>query len=129
MAEHVRQVKETTTQVSDDTVQTRRVEREPTARAAAGQRTLTNLIWLIAGIILILLGLRFVLALLGANLGNGFAHFIFSASHPFVAPFFSLFSYNYSYGVSRVEFYTLFAMLIYAVVAWILTSLVNLNRR
>jgi len=99
------------------------------APAARGQNILTNLIWFIAGVILVLLGFRFILALLGANPANSFANFIYSASHPFVAPFFSLFSYQQQYGISRFEIYTLVAMLVYLVIAWGLTALVNLNRR
>jgi hypothetical protein len=76
-----------------------------------------------------LLAFRFILALLGANPGNWFANFIYDVSHPFVAPFFGLFSYNYQYGVSKFETYTLVAMVVYAVVAWILAALVNINRR
>ncbi|HVX23912.1 MAG TPA: hypothetical protein VG992_01025 [Candidatus Saccharimonadales bacterium] len=86
-----------------------------------------RVIWYIAGVLLVLLALRFVLALLGANPANGFANFIYSVSHPFVAPFFSLFSYNLRYGVSRFEIYTLVAMAVYALIAWGLARLVTLN--
>src|SRR5581483_4500799 len=64
-----------------------------------------RIIWFIAGVLLVLLAFRFVLALLGANASNGFANFIYTTSHPFVAPFFSLFGYNLHYGVSRFELY------------------------
>lgn len=95
-----------------------------------GMNVASRAIWLVAGIILILLGFRFVLSLLGANTGNAFAHFIYSASHPFVAPFFGLFNYNnIQYGVSRFEVYTLIAMLVYAALAWLLSAVVNIGRR
>ena len=93
------------------------------------QNVLTNAIWFVAGVILILLGFRFVLALLGANPSNGFANFIYTTSHPFAAPFFGLFSYRSQYGISRFEAYTLVAMLVYLVAAWMLTALININRR
>ena len=125
----VKKVRQTTTQ-SGDTVQTNRYETsESSARTAYTQNVLTNLIWFVAGVILVLLAFRFVLALLGANPANGFANFIYTTSHPLVAPFFGLFSYNYTYGISRLEAYTLVAMLVYLVIALGLTSLVNLNRR
>lgn len=125
----VKRVQETTTQ-SGDSVQTNRYETtESSARSAYTQRVITNLIWFIAGVILVLLAFRFIFSLLGANTSNGFANFIYSTSHPFVSPFFSLFSYNYSYGISRFEAYTLVAMLVYLVIAWGLTELVNLDRR
>lgn len=111
-----------------------RAARAPASPAPAvssgwyAQSVLTNIIWFIAGVILILLGFRFIFALLGANAGNGFVHFIYSTSHPFVSPFFGLFNYNYRLGVSHFEAYTLVAMLVYAVIAWLLTTLVNINR-
>jgi uncharacterized protein YggT (Ycf19 family) len=94
------------------------------------QVVLARLIWLATGIILILLAFRFIFALLGANPNNGFANFIYSTSHPFVAPFFGLFHYNVvNLGASRFEVYTLVAMAIYAVIGWLLTRLATLNRR
>ncbi|OVE78491.1 hypothetical protein BVY00_02680 [bacterium G20] len=95
-----------------------------------GQTLAERIIWFAAGILLTLLAFRFVLSLLGANRGNGFANFIYDASHPFIAPFFNLFNYNIvDYGVARVEIYTLFAMAVYAFVAWILAELVTIGRR
>lgn len=125
----VKRVQQTTTQ-NGESVQTNRYETtESSARSAYAQRVVTNLIWFVAGVILVLLAFRFVFSLLGANTSNGFANFIYTTSHPFVAPFFSLFSYNYSYGISHFEIYTLIAMLVYLVVAWGLTALVNIDRR
>ncbi|MEX2006691.1 MAG: hypothetical protein WD877_00735 [Candidatus Saccharimonadales bacterium] len=105
-------------------------EDRPVVANDHGRNVADRIIWFIAGIILILLALRFLLSLLGANRENAFADFIYDASQPFVSPFFGLFNYNVvDYGVSRLEFYTLFAMLMYAVIAWGLSSLINLNRR
>jgi len=98
--------------------------------AAYGPSILSQVVWFVAGIILLLLAFRFVLSLLGANTSNGFAQFIYNASHPFVAPFFGLFNYNnIQYGVSRFEIYTLVAMAVYAAAAWLLSYLFNLGRR
>ena len=109
------------------------VETAPVAQAAPvvtrRSNTAVNVVWYIAGLLMILLGFRFVLALLGANPSNGFANFIYTTSHPFVAPFFSLFSYDGTrYGISRFEVYTLVAMAVYAVVAWAIARLFTLNR-
>ena len=87
-----------------------------------------RVVWYVAGVLLALLALRFILALLGANTANPFASFIYTVSHPFVAPFFSLFSYNLRYGVSHFESYTLVAMAVYALVAYGIASLVTINR-
>lgn len=95
-----------------------------------GINIISRIIWFVAGIILLLLAFRFVLALLGANTTNSFAQFIYNTSHPFVAPFFNLFNYNsIQYGVSRFEIYTLIAMAVYAAIAWVLAALANIGRR
>ena len=95
-----------------------------------GINIISRIIWFVAGVILLLLAFRFVLALLGANTTNAFAQFIYNTSHPFVAPFFNLFSYNnIQYGVSRFEIYTLVAMAVYAAIAWVLSALANIGRR
>lgn len=106
---------------------------EPADRAVVepnyGINVVSRAIWFVAGVILLLLGFRFVLSLLGANTTNGFAQFIYNTSHPFVAPFFNLFSYNnIQYGVSRFEVYTLVAMAVYAAIAWVLSALTNIGR-
>ena len=128
MAEDVQQVRETSTR-SGDTVQKTTEVRNPRAETEHGQNVAERIVWFVAGILLVLLGFRFVLSLLGANTTNGFANFIYSTSHPFVSPFFSLFSYKTNYGVSKFEIYTLVAMLVYAVIAWGIAKLVTLNRQ
>jgi len=128
MAEHVKRVQRTTSP-NGDVTETTRETRGSSAAGYSAQNLLTNIIWFVCGVLLVLLAFRFILALLGANPSNWFANFIYTVSHPFVAPFFGLFSYNYHYGVSRFEIYTLVAMVVYAVIAWILSALVNLNRR
>ena len=129
MAENTEQVRETTTQ-SGDTVQKTTQVNNPVIKAEHQQSVAARVVWFAAGVLLVLLGFRFILALLGANTTNGFANFIYSTSHPFVSPFFSLFSYkNITYGVSRFEVYTLVAIVFYAVVAWGIAKLFTLNRR
>jgi YggT family protein len=87
-----------------------------------------RVIWFVAGVIISLLALRFLFALLGANPTNAIANFIYTVSHPFVAPFFNLFNYNYINGSSRFEVYTLVAIVIYALIAAGLSRLVTLGR-
>jgi hypothetical protein len=62
-----------------------------------------------------LLGLRFVLRLLGASSASGFVSFIYTVTYPFVAPFFGMFRTQFGYGVARLEFETLVAMAAYAI--------------
>jgi uncharacterized protein YggT (Ycf19 family) len=87
-----------------------------------------RVIWFVAGVIISVLALRFVFALLGANPNNAIANFIYTVSHPFVAPFFSLFRYNYTAGASRFEIYTLVAIVIYSLIAAGLARLVTIGR-
>jgi uncharacterized protein YggT (Ycf19 family) len=88
-----------------------------------------RLVYLIGGVIITLLALRFLLALLGANPNNGFANFIYTLSHPFAAPFFSLFSYDQTLGSSRFELGTLVAIVVYALLTALLARLVTIGSR
>jgi len=97
-----------------------------------GVNVITRVIWFVAGVIMLLLAFRFVLAALAANPGNSFVDFIYRTSHPFAAPFFGMFNYNdvLVRGTgSHFEIYTLLAIAVYAAVAWVLTALVNIGRR
>lgn len=85
-------------------------------------------IWYVEGLLLILLGFRFVLALLGANPANAFARFIYSITVPFVSPFFTLFGYSAAYGVPRIEVSTLVTMAVYALAGWGIVKLVTIAR-
>ncbi|HEY4964163.1 MAG TPA: YggT family protein [Candidatus Saccharimonadales bacterium] len=128
MVDDIQKVRETTTK-SGDTVQ--QTTETSNSRDNTEHRTnvVARIIWYVAGVLIVLLGLRFILSLLGANTTNSFADFIYRASHPFVAPFFSLFNYhNYTYGTSHFELYTLVAMLVYGLIAWGLVKLVTLNQ-
>lgn len=102
--------------------------REVTTATPSGPTLAARIIWYVAGVLLVLLAFRFILALLGANPGNAFANFIYTVSHPFVAPFFSLFSYDQHLGVGRFEIFTLVAMLVYALVAWGLARLATIGQ-
>lgn len=117
MAEHVerREIREVTDPDAPETV--------------SGPTLLARVITFLTGLLLVLLGFRFLLALLGANPGNAFASFIYDASHPFVAPFFSLFNYDLQEGRSRFEIYTLVAAAVYAFVGWALARLATIGRR
>lgn len=94
------------------------------------QSLAARIVWFVAGVLLAVLAVRFLLSLLGANTTNAFANFIYDISHPFVAPFFNLFHYNVvQYGVSRFEVYTLVAMLVYGLVAAGIAYLLTINQR
>ncbi len=94
--------------------------------------TATNGIWLVAGFIEIILAIRLVLKMFGANPATGFVDSIYSITSPFVAPFKGIFSDPVATGdvvKSVFETGTLVAIVIYSLVAWGLVKLVHINRR
>jgi len=94
------------------------VRREGTLRIQKG-------IYLLFGILEGLLAIRFVLPLLGANPGAGFAQFIYSITKPFLAPFVGLFgAARFESSVFEVD--PLVAILVYALIAWVLVKAVGL---
>lgn len=122
------EVKETTTRAGNTVEKTTQVK-DDVAETEHTTNVADRIIWLVAGIISAILALRFVLALLGANPNNAFANFIYSISRPFIAPFFGLFSYDSTYtGVGRFELFTLVAIAVYLLLAWLLSKLINVGR-
>lgn|SRR5665213_2593241 len=127
MDDNIEKTSETTTRAGDTVHKTTETS-SPRAKAQHQQNVAERVVWFFAGILLVLLGFRFVLALLSANTTNSFASFIYKSSHLFVSPFFSLFSYKQVYGTSHFEIYTLVAIVVYAVIAWGIVRLFTLNR-
>ena len=128
MADQIQKVQQTRVQ-QGNTVQTTRAVSDSTTQKEHQQTVVQRVVWYVAGVLLILLAFRFALSLAGANTTNSFANLIYNASHPFVAPFFSLFSYKANYGTSKFETYTLVAIAFYAIVAWGIVKLATINRR
>ena len=85
-----------------------------------------NGIYLLFGILEGLLGIRFVLGLFGANPAAGFAQFIYGITGPFIAPFVGLFGQPRFEG-SVFEFNSLVAILVYALIGWVLVKIVWLT--
>jgi len=85
-----------------------------------------NVIYLLFGILEGLLGIRFVLGLLGANPAAGFAQFIYGITGPFIAPFVGLFGQPRFEG-SVFEFNSLVAILVYALIAWVVVKIVRMT--
>lgn len=105
-------------------------EAAPVSARAEHRKTLAEqIVYLIGGILIGLLAIRFILSLLGANRENGFANLIYTLSHPFASPFFGLFNYKEQFGVSRFEIETLVAIAVYALVMAVLARLVTLGSR
>lgn len=96
---------------------------------APGSVMAARIVWYITGVIIALLALRLILQLLGANEGNAFVDLVYGLSGVFAAPFFGMFSYEPSYGVSYFEVSTFVAILIYALIGWGLAKLFTLGDR
>lgn len=118
------EVRETTVRDGDTTVQRQSVARkENTSGVVVAQR----IVWFIAGLVSVIIALRFVLLLLGANQGAAFTDFVYSLSAPFVAPFVGIFG-EPAYGTSVFEVSSLLAIAIYLLVAWGIAKLLTISR-
>ncbi|MGJ3251433.1 MAG: YggT family protein [Elainellaceae cyanobacterium] len=86
-----------------------------------------NIVYYIVGALLILLALRFILRLFGANQENLFARVIYDFSAPFVAPFSTLFiSPTLRGGESIFDVNLIIAMLVYTLLAWLVGRFIQL---
>ena len=101
------------------------VERQPSARRVAVAR-LSQFIWLVVTVVLILLAFRFVLFLLAVNPANGFASAIFVITDSLVAPFMTLMNPPTLDGSSFIDVASLFAMVVYSLVGWGVTQLIRI---
>jgi len=126
-----RDTEETKVETTNEPVSGGTVRRERVSRAASvpGVVVAQRVVWFIVGVIVILLALRMLLLLLAANRGNAFVDFIYNLSGAFAAPFYGIFNYQPQYGSSVFELSSLVAILIYALVGWLLVSLVTLGSR
>jgi hypothetical protein len=96
--------------------------------AASNQNATTarivNIVYFMFGALLLLLGIRFILHLVGVNAENAFASFIYGLSAPFVALFASLMQNPTLGGASVLEITTLIAMVVWAIAAWLVARLI-----
>jgi uncharacterized membrane protein len=94
---------------------------QSTRDVAAEQRMttyqITRLIWTLLAVLEIVLSLRFLLKLIGANAASGFGSFVYGITAIFVKPFAGLIS-TWTAGDSILEVNTLVAMAIYALLFW-----------
>jgi len=83
----------------------------------------TQLVWLFLGILEALLALRFALKLIGANPDSPFAVFIYGFTNLFLWPFAGLTGAP-SAGGMLLEFSTVIAMVVYALIGWALERII-----
>ena len=102
---------------------TEQITRDVAAERRMGLFQLTRILMTVLGVLEILLGIRFVLHLIGANAASGFAQFIYGLSGLFIAPFTGLVGTPTS-GGTTLEVTTLIAMAIYALLFWIVIRII-----
>jgi uncharacterized protein YggT (Ycf19 family) len=90
--------------------------------------TMAKIIWLVVVVVLLLLAIRVVFSLIGANPDNQFASFIYAVTTPLVEPFKGLLQVGeYQIGVARFEFETLVAMFVYLMAGWAITAVIRIS--
>jgi len=102
-------------------------ERLGTARRSMTLIWIMNSLYWLAGMLEILLVMRFLLRLFGANPQNGFAHLINELSAPFIAPFSTLFISPTSDGGANIfDVNVVIAIVAYAFLSYVAVSLIRL---
>lgn len=84
-----------------------------------------NLLNFFVGVVEGILALRFVLKLFGANAGNGFVSWVYEMSGVLLDPFRGIFPAKVFENRYVLEFSTVFAMLIYALLGLVLMALIR----
>lgn len=101
---------------------------QPEKRDATSYQTAGYFVYLIFGVLEVLLAFRFVLKLLGANPSSGFVDFIYNLSAIFVAPFTGIFNTSLANGAVTTSVFepaTLVALIVYALLAWGIVTLIR----
>jgi YggT family protein len=97
---------------------------ERTTQDVAGEYRLrllkiSQVVWLLVGIIEVMIGMRVLLKLIGANPDNDFARFVYNVAALFMGPFVGLTGSPASSGMV-LEVPSLIAMLVYALLGWLI---------
>lgn len=98
------------------------VDPTPAERQLGSLYRAKQIVWFITGVIVALIGLRFVLLALGANVNTGFGALIVGITQPFVAPFLPLFGEQQA----TVEFGALIGIAVYLLVGWGISKLLEI---
>ncbi len=92
-----------------------------------GQRVatfkITQMIWLLLGLLEAVIGLRVLFKLIGVNAANPFAAFLYNVTNLFVAPFATLVGAP-AYSGMVLEISSIIAMIIYLLIAWAIERIV-----
>jgi uncharacterized protein YggT (Ycf19 family) len=100
---------------------------DPNAPISPADRV-ARIVYLVFGVLEALLVIRFILKLLAANPDAGFSNLIYSITQPFLVLFQGVFPDAFTRG-SVLEVSTLLAILVYALLAWAIASVVRILGR
>jgi hypothetical protein len=101
----------------------RRIVRSASAEHRALVARVTQVLWLLFGFLIALIGMRVLLKLIGANPGAFFAQLVYGVTDLLLWPFAGL-TPTPGVGAFQFEISSFIAMLVYALIAWALTRLV-----
>ena len=110
-------------EVGDSVVQTTSVTPASTDTHSANKSI--QVIQYLAGVLALLVGVRFVLILLGAR-NTGIVQFVYQITEPFVAPYYGILGQTVSYGPARFEVASILSVLGIAVITFIVIGFIRL---
>lgn len=84
-----------------------------------------QVIWYIVGVIEILLTIRVLLKMLGANISSAFVSLIYIITDPLAGPFKGIFGVSVNPEGAALEWSTFVAMIIYALIAYAIVQLIQ----
>ncbi len=126
MADEEHEIRTQSSQVGDTQVEKQSISHRSNDESVV---KVEKVVYLIYGVLAGLLAIRFVFSLLGANRSNAFADFIYTMTGPMVAPFRGLFNIDTTYGVSRFDIESVVAVIVFGLVAWIVTKALDLGKK
>lgn len=88
------------------------------------ETVISRVVWFVFGFFEVLIAIRFVLKMLGANAAAGFAQLIYGVSDVLMAPFATLFDTQSVEG-AVFEWSALVAIAVYALIAWGIVALIR----
>jgi uncharacterized protein YggT (Ycf19 family) len=99
--------------------------------AASPLAQIRRVIWLLFGVLLALIAIRFLFLALGANEGNVIVDAIYAITEPFVAPFRGIFSFDEVKPVGRnvIDVAALVAIVGWALVAALIGAILRIPDR
>lgn len=83
---------------------------------------IASIIEVVFGIIQVFLGLRFILKFFGANMAVPLVQWIYNVAGALLAPFYGIFPTVVLGDRFVLEFTTLFAMIVYGLIRWVLIA-------